>query len=65
MIPLFDLLLERSCDELGGCDLAPWTIEEAHGLAKSSGVAPISLVHSNRMPWPQAALLGAAYRYAA
>jgi len=45
--------------------LSPWTIEEAYGLCPYSGVAPLALVHMNRLPQPQATILGIFYDYAA
>ena len=44
-------------------EAGPFSILEAYGLADYTGVVPIALVHSNRMPQETAATLGTFYDY--
>ena len=63
MLPLYNALLRRATALAIDADLTPFTIEEAYGLSTWGGVAPLALVHTNRMPEPQAAVLGEVFGY--
>ena len=57
-------LLAEAIVDLVHSTRAPFTTEEAYGISATGGVAPVSLVHTNRMPFPQAAVIGKWYGYA-
>jgi len=63
MLPLYGALLRRAATSAAKRVFSPFTIEEAYGLSSAAGVAPFALVHGNRIPEPQAAILGAFFRY--
>ena len=62
-LPLYNALLRRAAALALDADLTPFTIEEAYGLSPRAGVAPLALVHMNRLPEPQAAIIGEVFGY--
>ena len=62
-LPLYNALLRRATALAIDADLTPYTIEEAYGLSPLAGVAPLALVHMNRLPEPQAAIIGEVFGY--
>ena len=63
MLPLYSALLRRATALALDADLSPYTIEESYGLSPLTGVAPLALVHMNRLPEPQAAVIGEVFGY--
>ena len=63
MLPLYCAPLRRATALAINADLPPFTIKEAYGLSTSGGVAPLALVHTNRMPEPHAAIVGEIFGY--
>ena len=61
----YDRMLARAIGLALSSPGSPFSILEAYGLGDTSGVVPISLVHSNRMPQEVAAVLGTMYDYPA